>query len=147
MSVPPTKRKQGQLAVFTKIDAFCKRIQTFVESDKYFPADKTQQRGGKEVLNVVKPVLAKNIYTETLAIRNYAERANKVYVKTKADYELRHELLNRAIAEICPLAQDLETAMKECNIDGDLIFSFAVGLDEIKDLLQKWKNRESTFLG
>lgn len=142
MSVVVSKRKTGQLVVFTKLRQLCAYTKTIVENETYFPVQNYQVKGKKVVQNNVKPVLAKRIYNSVLSVNNYANRANKVFVKCQVDYELRRKYQAEAISEISALLQDMEKAMVECNIPGR-VMNYWVGLVvEVQELLRNWRNSE-----
>ena len=62
MSVVASKRKVGQLVVFTKLRQLCSYTKTIVENATYFPVENYQTKGKKIVQNNVKSVLANRIY-------------------------------------------------------------------------------------
>lgn len=142
MSVPVSKRAKGKLEVFTLINNLVQYTEQKVQNKNYFSFALNQVVDEKIVPNNLKPVLAKNIYSETLAIKNYANRANKVYVKTSADYTLRREFQNKAITEISALRKDIERAMIVCNIPGKEIYYWEGLLHTIEELLRNWRNEE-----
>ena len=149
MSVVASKRKVGQLVVFTKLRQLCSYTKTIVENATYFPVENYQTKGKKIVQNNVKSVLAKRIYNSVLSVNNYANRANKVFVKSHSDYEIRRKYQVEAISEVSALLQDMEKAMAECNIPSRVI-NYWVGLVvEVQELLRNWRNSEykATVLG
>lgn len=142
MSVPVSKRAVGKLKIFPLIDALVKYTETKVQNTNYFSVGLNQVVNEKIIPNNLKPVLAKNIYSETLAICNYTNRANKVFVKTRADYQLRREFQNKAISEISALRKDIERAMEVCDIPGKEIDYWEGLLEPIEELLRNWRNSE-----
>lgn len=142
MSVPKSKRGQGHLLVFTKLRQLCDYTQTLVNNKKYFPVDDFVIEDGKKKPNNIKPDLAKDIYRETRAIDNYATRANKVFVKTQEDFNLRREFWSKAVAETAALLKDMEKAMVLCNIPSRVINYWTGLVKEVQDLLMDRRNAE-----
>lgn len=142
MSVPKSKRGQGHLLVFTKLRQLCDYTQALVNNKKYFPVDDFVVEDGKKKPNNIKPDLAKDIYRETRAIDNYATRANKVFVKTQEDFNLRREFWSKAVAETAALLKDMEKAMVLCNIPSRVINYWTGLVKEVQDLLMDRRNAE-----
>ncbi len=143
MSVPLSKRGKGTLSVFPKLRQLCIYTQSIVENRKYFPIERTKiLDNGKETYNVVKPVLAMEIYSSTLAVENYAKRANKVFVKTQEDFNLRREFWNKAVAETSALTGLIEKAMVTCNLPSKTVNFWVGQIKEIQDLLMDRRSAE-----
>ena len=130
MSVPESKRAEGELRVITKSRQLTARTLTICSSEKHFPKR-------------LRWCYTAHICKECNGMFSAIVKANSVYVLTEEDTRLRMSFWREAYAFSSSFAAYIDLAMDMSEVSLDTIRSWRVELEGVRNLIRGRINSES----
>lgn len=129
MSVPKSKRSDGQLTVFVKASNLASYTMEICSNEKNFPKH-------------YRWCLTSKIVDAAVAICENLTLANAVFVQDKSDYLLRKEYQNKALASTYSLLTIMDIAYRRLKIDNDRIEFWTGLVIEVQNYIRSWKKSD-----
>ena len=129
MAVVQSKRKQGEMIVFTKTRELATYTITICSNEKNFPKR-------------YRWCITSKIVEEALSIETNASKANSVFVHDNYDYQLRKRYQSLAIASTHAMLSMIDIAYRVFGIDGKRVAYWTNLIKEVQILLCNWKKSE-----
>lgn len=106
MSVPESKRKEGELKVITRARQLTARVLTICSNEKHFPKR-------------LRWCYTQNIVKACTNMFEFVNRANSIFVKTQDDALVRNSLWKEALSESISLYSliDLSYELRQVNLE------------------------------
>lgn len=130
MSVPESKRAEGELKVIVKSRALTARTLTVCSNEKHFPKR-------------LRWCYTAHICAECNGMYSAVVKANSVYVSTEEDARLRIGYWREAYAFSASLAAYIDLALELSDVKLDTIRSWRVDLEEVRNLIRSRINSET----
>ena len=130
MSVPESKRAEGELKVITKSRQLTARTLTVCSSEKHFPKR-------------LRWCYTAHICAECNGMFSAVIKANSVYVLTEDDARLRIGYWREAYAFSSSLAAYIDLALDMSDVKLETIRSWRVELEEVRSLIRSRINSET----
>lgn len=130
MSVPKSKRTEGELKVMVKSRALTARTLTICSSEKHFPKR-------------LRWCFTAHICDECNGMHSSIVKANSVYVHTDEDAKLRIRYWREAYAFSSSFAAYIDLAMEMSEVNLETIRSWRVSLEEVRSLIRSRINSET----
>lgn len=125
MSVVKSKRSQSRLEVITKARELAAYTIRICGNEKNFPKR-------------LRWCITNKIVSDAVDIHSNIRRANAIFVKTRADYEVRRKCQVNAIGDIDSLLGNMDIAYATFGIDDDRIDYWTGLVIDIQTLLRNW---------
>jgi len=130
MSVPESKRAEGELKVITKSRELTARTLRICSNEKHFPKR-------------LRWCFTSHICKECNEMLSAIIKANSVYVLTEEDAQLRIRYWREALAFSSSFAMYIDLAMEMAEVKLDTIRSWRVELEEVRNLIRSRINSET----
>ena len=130
MSVPESKRAEGELKVIVKSRALTARTLTVCSNEKHFPKR-------------LRWCYTAHICAECNGMYSAVVKANSVYVSTEEDARLRIGYWREAYAFSASFAAYIDLALELSDVKLDTIRSWRVDLEEVRNLIRSRINSET----
>ena len=130
MSVPESKRAEGELKVIVKSRAFTARTLTVCSNEKHFAKR-------------LRWCYTAHICAECNGMYSAGVKANSVYVSSEEDARLRIGYWREAYAFSASLAAYIDLALELSDVKLDTIRSWRVDLEEVRNLIRSRINSET----
>lgn len=130
MSVVKSKRKEGQLTIFTKASNLAEHTIKICSNEKYFPKH-------------YRWCLTSRIVNAALDINDNLIAANSIYVNDHEDYVLRKQHQQIAIAASCTLLSNVAFAQNVFHLESKKIEYWTGLITEVQTALRNWKKSDA----
>ena len=130
MSVPKSKRSEGQLTVLVKANELATYTIKICSNEKNFPKH-------------YRWCITNKIVDSALDINNYIAMANAVFVTDKNDVALRKQFQTKAIAASYALLSMMDIAYRTFGIESKKIEYWTGLVIEVQNYLRNWKKSDA----
>jgi hypothetical protein len=130
MSVPKSKRSEGQLTVLVKANELATHTIKICSNEKNFPKH-------------YRWCITNKIVDSALDINNYITMANAVFVTDKNDVALRKQFQTKAIAASYALLSMMDIAYRTFGIESKKIEYWTGLVIEVQNYLRNWKKSDA----
>lgn len=130
MSVPKSKRSEGQLTVLVKANELATHTIKICSNEKNFPKH-------------YRWCITNKIVDSALDINNYITMANAVFVTDKNDVALRKQFQTKAIATSYALLSMMDIAYRTFGIESKKIEYWTGLVIEVQNYLRNWKKSDA----
>ena len=130
MSVPKSKRGEGQLTVLVKANELATHTIKICSNEKNFPKH-------------YRWCITNKIVDSALDINNYITMANAVFVTDKNDVALRKQFQTKAIAASYALLSMMDIAYRTFGIESKKIEHWTGLVIEVQNYLRNWKKSDA----
>jgi len=130
MSVPKSKRSEGQLTVLVKANELATHTIKICSNEKNFPKH-------------YRWCITNKIVDSALDINNYITMANAVFVTDKNDVALRKQFQTKAIAASYALLSMMDIAYHTFGIESKKIEYWTGLVIEVQNYLRNWKKSDA----
>lgn len=130
MSVPKSKRSEGQLTVLVKANELATHTIKICSNEKNFPKH-------------YRWCITNKIVDSALDINNYITMANAVFVTDKNDVALRKQFQTKAIAASYALLSMMDIAYRTFGIESKKIEYWTGLVIELQNYLRNWKKSDA----
>lgn len=129
MAVVQSKRKEGELNVITKANKLATYTIHICSNENNFPKR-------------YRWCITSKIVDAALEINNCAIKANSVYVKDRADYELRKRFQSEGLAATYSLLSMIDIAYRTFGIESKRIRYWTGLVLDVQSLLRNWRKKD-----
>jgi hypothetical protein len=129
MSVVKSKREEGELAVVTKANELATYTIRICSNEKNFPKR-------------YRWCITNKLVDAALDINNCIIKANSVFVKDQADYQLRKRYQTEGVAATYSLLSMMDIAYRTFGIESDRMKHWTGLVLDVQSLLRNWRKSD-----
>lgn len=129
MSVPKTKRGEGQLVVVTKAEELAEHTIKICKNEKYFP-------------KAYRWCFTTKLVDSAVSIYCLIREANAIYVSNKDDFALRRQKQIEAMALTDSLLGLIDLAKRVYGLEGSKTEHWANLVKDVRNPLRQWRKSD-----